>query len=183
MTGAQLPRMTSANPAGSCRIMSGVATSWRVAWSWPCTVQDACLHSRVAASRVLVSVAGQEHLYRGGVHDDLPAVVLPASGELGLAVHDGADLDALAARIRRPGRQWYRADLGDLVQAHPQGRVQPPRRRRLADQRGNVVDLGSHRGEQRRHGSVLGGRLGDHVQGPGVMEELRDALNRPYGIA
>src|SRR5207244_2490687 len=56
MTGAQPPRMTRANPAGSCRIMSGVATSWRVAWSWPRTVHDACPHSVLAACSVLTSV-------------------------------------------------------------------------------------------------------------------------------
>ena len=56
MTGAQPPRITRANPAGSCRIMSGVATSWRVAWSWPLTFQDACPHSLATASSVVVSV-------------------------------------------------------------------------------------------------------------------------------
>ena len=56
MTGAQPPRMTRANPAGSCRTMSGVATSWRVAWSWPLTFQDACPQSLATASSVVVSV-------------------------------------------------------------------------------------------------------------------------------
>ena len=56
MTGAQPPRMTRANPAGSWRIMSGVATSWRVAWSWPRTFHDAWPHSLAAASRVVTSV-------------------------------------------------------------------------------------------------------------------------------
>ena len=56
MTGAQPPRMTRANPAGSWRIMSGVATSWRVAWSWPRTFHDACPHSVLAACSVVVSV-------------------------------------------------------------------------------------------------------------------------------
>ena len=79
-----------------------------------------------------VGDAGQEHLHRGGVQDDLAAVLAPPLGELGLAVHDGDDLDALAAGVRQPGRQRDRADLGDLVQAHQQRRVQPPRRRRLA---------------------------------------------------
>jgi hypothetical protein len=56
MTGAQPPRMTRANPAGSWRIMSGVATSWRLAWSWPRIFQDAWPHSLAAASSVVVSV-------------------------------------------------------------------------------------------------------------------------------
>ena len=56
MTGAQPPRMTRANPAGSWRIMSGVATSWRVAWSWPRTFHDACPHSVLAACSVVTSV-------------------------------------------------------------------------------------------------------------------------------
>src|SRR5712691_530114 len=51
-----------------------------------------------------VGDAGQEHLDRAGVQDDLAAVVAPASGELGFAVHDGADLDAFAAGVRQPGR-------------------------------------------------------------------------------
>ena len=56
MTGAQPPRMTRANPAGSWRIMSGVATSWRLAWSWPRIFHDACPHRVLAACRVVVSV-------------------------------------------------------------------------------------------------------------------------------
>src|SRR5256884_258227 len=56
MTGAQPPRMTRANPAGSCRIMSGVATSWREAWSCPRTFHDACPHNVLAACSVLTSV-------------------------------------------------------------------------------------------------------------------------------
>jgi hypothetical protein len=44
-----------------------------------------------------VGDAGQEHLDRAGVQDDLAAVVAPAAGELGFAVDDGDDLDALAA--------------------------------------------------------------------------------------
>ena len=43
--------------------------------------------------------AGQEHLHRARVEDDLAAVLAPAFGELGLAVDDGADLDALAAGV------------------------------------------------------------------------------------
>ena len=46
-----------------------------------------------------VGDAGQEHLHRAGVEDDLAAVVAPAAGELGLAVDDGDDLDALAAGV------------------------------------------------------------------------------------
>ena len=65
-----------------------------------------------------VGDAGQEHLDRGGVQDDLAAVIAPASGELGFAVHDGADLDALAAGVRQPGRQRDRADLGHLIHAY-----------------------------------------------------------------
>jgi hypothetical protein len=44
-----------------------------------------------------VGDAGQEHLHRAGVEDDLAAVVTPAAGQLGLAVDDGDDLDAFAA--------------------------------------------------------------------------------------
>ena len=79
-----------------------------------------------------VGDAGQEHLDRAGVEHDLAAVVAPPFGELSFAVHDGDDLDALAAGVRQPGRQRDRADLGHLVQAHQQRRVQPTRRRRLA---------------------------------------------------
>src|SRR6266849_4370895 len=100
MTGAQPPRMTRANPAGSWRIMSGVATSWRVAWSWPRIFHDAWPQS-------------------------LAAVFTPAAGQLSLAVHDGDHLDALAAGVRQPGRQRDRADLRHLVQAHQQRRIQP----------------------------------------------------------
>ena len=46
-----------------------------------------------------VGDAGQEHLDRAGVQDDLAAVVAPAAGELGFAVHDGDDLDAFAAGV------------------------------------------------------------------------------------
>jgi hypothetical protein len=56
MTGAQPPRITRANPGGNCRIMSGVATSCRVAWSWPRIFQDACPHSVLAACSVVTSV-------------------------------------------------------------------------------------------------------------------------------
>ena len=81
MTGAQPPRMTRANPAGSCRIMSGVATSWRVAWSWPRTFHDACPHSVARRlQRGGVGDAGQEHLHRAGVEHDLAAMVAPPSG-------------------------------------------------------------------------------------------------------
>jgi hypothetical protein len=57
-----------------------------------------------------VGDAGQEHLDRAGVEDDLAAVVAPAAGELGFAVHDGDDLDALppesTARRQRDGQIW-----------------------------------------------------------------------------
>ena len=66
--------------------------------------------------RAHVGDAGQEHLHRGGVEDDLAAVLAPPVGELGLAVHDRDDLDALAAGVRQPGRQRDRADLRNLVQ-------------------------------------------------------------------
>ena len=53
-----------------------------------------------AASRVRgVGDAGQEHLDRGGVQDDLLAVLAPPARQLRLAVRDGADLDALAAGV------------------------------------------------------------------------------------
>ena len=63
MTGAQLLRMTRANAAGSWRIMSGVATSWRVAWSWPRTCQGAWPHSVLAASSVLVAVMPGRNIF------------------------------------------------------------------------------------------------------------------------
>jgi len=46
-----------------------------------------------------VGDTGQEHLHRAGVQDDLAAVIAPAAGQLGLAVHDGDHLDSLAAGI------------------------------------------------------------------------------------
>ena len=121
-----------------------------------------------------VGDAGQEHLHRGGVQDDLPAVVAPAFGELGFAVHDGDHLDALAAGVGQPERQRDRADLGHLVQAHQQRRIQPAGRRGLADLRGGVVDLGGHRGEQRGDRGFLGDGLGDQVHGAAVGEEGGD---------
>ena len=63
MTGAQLLRMTRANAAGSWRIMSGVATSWRVAWSWPRIFHDACPHSVLAASSVVVAVMPGRNIF------------------------------------------------------------------------------------------------------------------------
>ena len=63
--GAQPPRMTSANPAGSCRIMSGVATSWRVACSCPRIFHDACPHKVLAACSVVVSVSMSWDCLRG----------------------------------------------------------------------------------------------------------------------
>ena len=48
--------MTRANPAGSWRIMSAVATSWRLAWSWPRSFHDASPHKVLAVWRVVVSV-------------------------------------------------------------------------------------------------------------------------------
>jgi hypothetical protein len=46
-----------------------------------------------------VGDAGQEHLHRGGVQDDLAAMLAPPSGQLRLTVDHRADLDALAAGI------------------------------------------------------------------------------------
>jgi len=46
-----------------------------------------------------VGDAGQEHLHRAGVEDDLPAVLAPALDKLGLAVRNSGDLDALAAGV------------------------------------------------------------------------------------
>ena len=63
MTGAQLLRITSANAAGSWRIMAGVATSWRVAWSWPRTLHGACPHSVLAISSVLVAVMPGRNIF------------------------------------------------------------------------------------------------------------------------
>ena len=66
------------------------------------------------------------------------------------------------------------ADLGHLVQAHQQRRVQTPGLRRLAELRGGVVDLGGHGGEQRRDRGFLGDGFGDHVHGAGVAQERGD---------
>src|ERR1017187_7287872 len=46
-----------------------------------------------------VGDAGQEHLDRGGVQDDLAAVVPPPAGQLGFAVHGGHHLDPFAAGV------------------------------------------------------------------------------------
>ncbi len=75
-----------------------------------------------------VGDAGQVHLHRAGVEDDLAAVLSPAFDKLGLAVRHRDDLDALAAGVCQPERQRHRADLGYLVQAHQQRRIQPPAR-------------------------------------------------------
>src|SRR5436305_89717 len=55
---------------------------------------------RRGLQRGRVGDAGQERFNAGGVQDDLLAVVLPAGGQLRLAVRDGDDLDALAAGVR-----------------------------------------------------------------------------------
>ena len=130
-----------------------------------------------------VGDAGQEHLDRAGVEDDLAAVLAPPFGELGFAVHDGADLDALAAGVRQPGRQRHGADLGDLVQAHQQRRVQPAGGGGLAGLRRDPVDLGGHGSEQGRDRRFFRHRLGDHVDGAGVAEELRGCRSRCRGRA
>ena len=43
-------------------------------------------------------------------------------------IKDAESLDAFAAGVRQPEWQRHRADLGYLVQAHQQRRVQPPAR-------------------------------------------------------
>ena len=117
--------MTRANPAGSWRIMSGVATSWRA---------DVVLAAELPGG---LPAQGAGGLQGGGVGDagqpDLRREVSmmtwrrrrPTGGELGFAVGDGDDLDALAAGVGQPGRQRDRADLGHLVQGHQQRRVEP----------------------------------------------------------
>jgi len=69
-------------------------------------------------------------------------------------------------------RDW--ANLGHLVQAHQQGWVQAARLGGLADLRGGVVNLGGHGGEQRGHRGFFADGFGDHVQGAGVVQEVRD---------
>ncbi len=101
-------------------------------------------------------------------------MVPPPFGELGFAVDEGDDLDALAAGVRQPERQGHGADLGHLVQAHQQWGVEAPGLRGLANLGGDVVDLGRHRGEQRRDGGFLGDGFGDHVHGAGVAQERGD---------
>src|SRR5712691_8290722 len=80
-----------------------------------------------------------------------------------------------------PPRQRDLVDLGDFVQAHEQRGVEAPGWRRLPDLRGLVVDLGRHRGEQRRDRSVLADLLGDHVQRPAPGQEPGDVEPRPGG--
>ncbi len=167
--------MTRASPAGSWRIMSGVMTSWRLAWSWPRIFQDACA-AQVAGhlERGGVGDAGQPHLHPAGVQDDLAAVVAPAAAQLRLAVHDGDDLDALAAGVGQPGRQRDRADLGDLVQRHEQRRVQPAGRRGLAGLRGDVMDLAGQAANSGASGASSCSAVSDHVQRPGLAQERGD---------
>jgi hypothetical protein len=71
-------------------------------------------------------------------------------------------------------RQRDRADLGHLVQAHQQCRIQTAGRRGLAELGGDPVDLGGHRGEQRGDGSLFGDGLGDQVHRAGALEEGGD---------
>ena len=89
----------------------------------------------------------------------------PPGAELGFAVRDGDDLDALAAGVGQPGRDRYRADLGDLVQRHEQRRVEPPAGHPAAGQRGEcsgsrwpgrrtAVRRGSPRRVSRRSGTA-----------------------------
>ena len=118
--------------------------------------------------------AGQEHLHRAGVHDDLAAVVTPAFGELGFAVRHRDDLDAFAAGVGQPGRQRHRANLGHLVQAHQERRIQTAGVGGLAELGGDVVDLGGHGGEQRGDRGLLGEGFGDQVDGAAVFEEGGD---------
>ena len=51
------------------------------------------------AQRVGVGDAGEQHLNRAGVEDDSGAVCVPPGSELGFAVRDWHELDALAARV------------------------------------------------------------------------------------
>ena len=102
------------------------------------------------------------------------AVGAPPAAQLGFAVGDGDDLDALAAGVGQPGRDRDGADLGDLVQGHQQRRVEPAAGQPAAGQRGGVVDLAGQAGEQRRDRGVLAAGLGDQVQGPGLAQERGD---------
>ena len=121
-----------------------------------------------------VGDAGEPDLGAGGVHDDAGAVGAPPAAELGFAVGDGDDLDALAAGVGQPGRDRDGADLGDLVQGHQQRRVEPAAGQQAAGQGGDVVDLAGQAGEQRRDRGVLAAGLGDQVQRPGVAQERGD---------
>jgi len=64
--------------------------------------------------------------------------------------------------------------LRHLVQAHQERWIQPMRRGGLPHLRGDVVDLRRHGREERRDGSLFTDGFGDHVQGAGVAEEVRD---------
>ena len=155
--------------------MSGVATSWRVAWSWPRTFHDAWPHSLAAASSVVTSVMPGRNTLTELVSRTTWRPWSPQRPVSWASPWTTAtDLDALAAGVRQPGRQRDRADLGHLVQAHQQRRVQAAGRRGLAHLRGDVVDLGGHGGEQRGDRGLFGDGFGDHVQGAGVAEEGGD---------
>ena len=86
-------------------------------------------HSAEAASRVAGSEMPGSQILAPEVSMMIAgAVGAPPAAQLGFAVGDGDDLDALAAGVGQPGRHRDRADLGDLVQGHQQRRVQPCRR-------------------------------------------------------
>src|SRR5579875_1565386 len=102
-----------------------------------------------------VADAGEPDFGAGGVHDDAGAVDAPAVAELGFAVGDGDDLDALAAGVGEPGRQGDGADLGDFVQGHEQGWVEAAAGHLAAEQGGGVVQFAGQAGEQWRDGGVF----------------------------
>jgi hypothetical protein len=114
-----------------------------------------------------------------------PRLPQPDKGALRLAMGDGDDLDALAARVRAPLVHRARADLHDLVQGHQQRRVKPPAGGRLALQRRDVMGLAGQCREQRSKRTliVVAGR--DQVQVPALAQELREvqprAVHRQHG--
>ena len=149
---------------GSCRV-------WRRRGGWRAPGRGCCQaawpHRSLAALRVVVSVIPGRNTFTEEVSSTTWRPCSPhRPASCASPCATAQTWMPLPPGVGQPDRQRHRADLGDLVQAHQQRRVQPPPGRGLPDLGGGVVDLAGHRGEQGRHRRLLGHRLGDHVHGP-----------------
>src|SRR5215472_9063393 len=101
--------------------------------------------------------------------------------QLRQAMEAQAELNTLPTGIGRPGRDWHRADLRDLVEAQQQRRVQPQPRHPRPELRCPVLDFSRQGREERRQRALIPRPLGDHVQRAARRQEFvdRELLSRP----